>query len=126
MTKTDKLYETLGELLYVLALADGVIQNEEKDALEHLFQNHPWGKDIKWSFDYEVAKNSHVEDVYKKVIDTCHNHGPAPEYERFIEAMKFVAKAAEGVHKNEKGIIKSFSQDLLTRLKKDLEKELSH
>ena len=41
MTDKEKLYETLGELLYAIAKADGVIQAEEKEALEKMFKNHP-------------------------------------------------------------------------------------
>ena len=36
MTDTEKLYETMGELLYVLAKADGVIQEEEVNKLNEL------------------------------------------------------------------------------------------
>ena len=36
MTDKEKLYETLGELLYAVALADGIIQKSEKNSLKEL------------------------------------------------------------------------------------------
>jgi hypothetical protein len=120
MTKTDKLYDTLGELLYVVALADDVIQPKEISAFQQLFKNHPWKKDIEWSFSYEVARQSTVDEFYKKVIDTCKAHGPAPEYIEFIDAMKVISKAANGIEVSEQKIAHNFTQDLITKFKADL------
>ena len=56
MKKEEKLYEVLGELLYAVAMADGVIQAEERTAFKALFKNHPYGDKISWSFEYEESK----------------------------------------------------------------------
>ena len=122
MTEKEKLYETLGELLFAIAKADGVIQNEEKDSLNELLRNHSWASEIKWSFNYEATNNASVEETYKKVINFCHRFGPTPEYEEFIEAMKIVAKASNGIDHKESEIISSFSSDLIERFQRDLEK----
>ena len=121
MTEKEKLYETLGELLFVVAKADGVIQVEEKEALDQLLANHSSGKEIKWSFNYEVNKNNSIEETYKKVIDFCKHYGPAPEYNEFISAMKTIAHASNGIDASESKVINSFSNDLIERFKKDLE-----
>ena len=84
MKKVEKLYEVMGELLYAVAMADGVIQPEEKEALKKLLRNHMSEEDILWSFEYEESKNSSVEEIYNKVINFCHNYGPAPQYNEFI------------------------------------------
>ena len=63
MTEKEKLYEVLGELLYVIAKTDGVIQNEEREALRLLLKDHSWAADVNWSFNYEESKNSSVEAV---------------------------------------------------------------
>lgn len=120
MTDKERLYETLGELLFTVAKADGVIQNEEKEALDQLLANHSSGKEIKWSFNYEANKNSTVEETYNKVIDFCKNYGPAPEYVEFIDSMKTIANATNGIDKSEATIIDSFSADLIARFQKDL------
>ncbi|MFK7756324.1 MAG: TerB family tellurite resistance protein [Flavobacteriales bacterium] len=122
MTKKEKLYETLGELLFAIAKADGIIQNEEKQALNELLKRHRWASEIKWSFDYEESKNSSIEETYKKVINYCHSYGPAPEYKEFIDAMNFIAKSSAHVDKDESQIITSFSKDLIERFQRDIEK----
>ncbi len=122
MTDKEKLYETLGELLYAVAMADGVIQEEEKEELNKLLQNHQWASEIKWSFNYETTKEAGVEETYNKVINFCHSYGPAAEYVEFIEAMKTIATAAEGIDQDESKIINSFSSDLITRFQKDIDR----
>ena len=121
MTEKEKLYEVLGELLYVIAKTDGVIQNEEREALRLLLKDHSWAADVNWSFNYEESKNSSVEEIYKKVISFCQNYGPTPEYDEFIGAMKLVANASEGIDENESQIINSFSKDLIERFQHDLD-----
>ena len=39
MTETERLFEVFGELLYAIAMADGVIQKEELSALEEIVEN---------------------------------------------------------------------------------------
>lgn len=120
MTDTEKLYETLGELLYVVAKADGVIQDSERESLKELLKNHIWAKEINWSFNYEEAKQSSVEDAYNKVIAVCTRIGQSPIYEEFIESMKLIADADNQVYKSEEAVINSFSDDLITRFRKDI------
>lgn len=122
MSDKEKLYETLGELLFCIAKADGVIQEEEKESLQKLLKNHSWASEIKWSFYYEEANNSSLEETYNKVINFCHAYGPAPEYEEFIEAMKIVAEASDGIDKDESELINSFSKDLIERFQRDLDR----
>lgn len=50
MSKKERLYDAFGELLYVIAIADGVIQPEELVELEQIIENHPEGESINWSF----------------------------------------------------------------------------
>lgn len=122
MTKQEKLYEVLGELLYTIAKADGIIQPEEQNALNDLLQKHSWASEIQWSFNYEASKNASVEETYNKVINFCHAYGPTPVYEEFIDAMKFVANASDGIDETESNIINSFSKDLIARFQRDLDR----
>ncbi len=121
MTEQEKLYETLGELLYVVAMADGLIQKEEVDALKDIFKDHPWGKEVDWSFNYETSKHSNVEDVYKKAIGFCQDHGPSEYYREFIGAMNILAASTNGIDQNEEKVISSFSTDLIAKFQKDLD-----
>lgn len=124
MRKEEKIYDVLGEMLYVVAMADGVIQKEEKDALEKFFGNHAQGEDVVWSFEYEESHKSNIEEIYEKVIDFCHTYGPSPVYVEFIDAMKVIAEAADGINEQESEFINSFSADLLERFQRDADKLL--
>jgi len=121
MKDKEKLYETLGELLYAVALADGVIQTSETERLQEIVEHHPWGKEIKWSFDYENRKKQPFEEVYKKAINYCHSYGPTPEYEEFAELLTLVADASEGIDRHEELVISNFSKHLIQRFKADLD-----
>jgi len=124
MTDKEKLYETLGELLYAVAKADGVLRTEEKEELDKLLANHPWSSQIKWSFDYEANKETSVDELYDKVINFCHGYGPEPEYVEFIDAMKIIANAPGWVHEKQSEMIHSFSEDLIERFQRDMDKLL--
>ena len=80
MKKKERLYEALGELIYAVAKADGLIQKEEFSMLDSLLKDHPWASTIKWSFNYEVSRNKSLDDIYEKAINHCQHYGPAPEY----------------------------------------------
>ncbi|MEM6800046.1 MAG: TerB family tellurite resistance protein [Bacteroidota bacterium] len=122
MASKVKLYDVFGELLYVLAMADGVIQEEEVEVLENMLAEHPWGKEIKWSFDYEVKQGSSIEELYKKVILFCQDYGPDPEYQAMLDVMEKMAAASAGIDRSEKTVIDSFSKGLTERFKRDIEK----
>lgn len=120
MKKKERLYEALGELIYAVAKADGLIQKEETSKLEEILKDHPWASAIKWSFEYEVSKNHSLQDVYQKAINHCQNYGPAPEYIEFIDVITKVAEASSGIDRKEQRMISSFSTDLIERFKKDI------
>lgn len=121
MANQEKIYEVLGELLYAVAMADGVIQPEEKDALQSLLVDHPWASDIRWSFQYEAKHDATVKELYDKAITFCKMEGPHPAYAEFVEAMKTIAEAADGMDKREKELIQSFSKDLIDQFQNDVD-----
>jgi uncharacterized tellurite resistance protein B-like protein len=126
MKKKERLYEALGELIYAVAKADGLIQKEEFSMLDSLLKDHPWASTIKWSFDYEVSKNQSLNDIYEKAINHCQNYGQAPEYIEFIDIMSKIAEASSGIDKKEQKLISSFSSDLVERFKKDIAALATH
>ncbi len=122
MTNKERLYDTLGELLYAVTKADGIIHEEQLTALEEIIKDHPWASNIKWSFNYELEHNHTVNDVYDKVISFCHGYGPTAEYEEFIDLMNKIAIANGVVDQREENLIKSFTEDLTERFRADIEK----
>ncbi len=121
MVKREKLYDAFGELLYALSIADGEVQPEEIRTLEKLLSEHPWAKEIKWSFDYEKMKSHTMEMAYKNAIDICKENGPDPEYKYLLDVMQKVAEAFGGIVPQEKNIIDRFRTDLMDRFYHDLE-----
>ncbi len=122
MKNTEKLIEAFGELIYVVAIADGGIQKEELEVIENKLATHKWGEDIKWSFDYEVKKNNSIEDLYKKVITYCEMHGPDAEYQFLLNVVEEVAAASNGVDKEEKEVMDGFVNDLTEKFRADIER----
>lgn len=121
MSNKEKLYDAFGELVYIVAMTDGIIQPEEKKALHDIIANHEWASEIEWSFNYEVEKHQEIDYLYKKVLDYCHQNGPDPEYKFLIEILEAVAQAS--THKDdEKQIIDKFTFELTERFKKDIDK----
>lgn len=122
MKSTDKLYETFGELIYLVAMADGEIQPEELLTIEQMLAGHPWGEDIKWSFEYEVRKNNDLEDLYKKVIYYCEEHGPDKEYAFMMKVLEEVAKSSAGIDEHEEKIMNDFVRDLTNKFREDIDR----
>lgn len=114
MSTNTELYDAFGELIYVLAKADGEIQPEEKATLEHILQSHAWSREILWSFNYESGKDNDVEDTYQKVLQKCFEIGPNPEYKFMIEVLEAVAKSSIELDEQEKAVIERFKSDLTT------------
>lgn len=111
------LYDAFGELLYLLAKADGEIQVEEVNELQKILKAHPWSKEIIWSFNYEAKKENKVEDLYQKVLEACFAIGPDPEYQFMLEVLEAVAESSLGVVEEERALIERFQQDLIEEFK---------
>lgn len=121
MATKEKLYNAFGELIYAIARADGAVQDVEEEALIKVLNNHPWSKEIKWSFDYEACKENCVSDAYDKAMNIFKEHGPDPEYKFMLEVMTEVAEAFHGIVPEEKELIDRFKRDLKQKFLKDIE-----
>ncbi len=121
MGKLERLYDVFGDLLYVVAMADGIIQKEEVDALERVLEKHPWSKEIEWAFNYDLEKHTSVDYLYNKVLDFCYEYGPNAEYQFLVEVLEEVAKSSGEVNEIEMVVINKFTTELTDRFKKDLD-----
>ena len=108
----ERLYDAFGELIYALAMVDGLIQPSEIEALAKILKGHPWASQIKWSFNYEVKKGIDINDIYEKALDTFSQHGADPDYVYLIEILQEVAKASDGIDDKEQEMIARFQRDL--------------
>lgn len=121
MITEHRLYSTFGELLYLVAMADGVVTNNEIKKLDEILKDHPASESIKWSFNYEMKSNNSIEDLYKKIIETYSDNGPDEAYDFFIKALRQLAQADGNLDSKEEILINQFSSDLIQRFSKDLE-----
>ena len=121
MSDTATLYRSLGELLYAVAMADGVIQESEQNAIQLLLRDHKWAEEIEWSFTHDVEAHPKVDTAYERAIAVCKKHGPSPLYAEFIAAMEIVADASLGIDPEEDEVIQLVAHDLVARFQEDVE-----
>ncbi len=114
----DQLYDAFGELIYLMAMTDGALQDEEIKALQETLSKHEWSNAINWSFNYESKRKGDLEDTYKKVLFACFDIGPNPEYTKMIEVMEAVAASHGETTKEERDLVDRFRNDLLTEFAK--------
>lgn len=112
MQSRSRLYDAFGELIYTVSLADGMIQPEELDKIHEVLMNHPWGQEIKWSFDYEARKNSDPQETYDKALQILKDHGPDEEYVFLVDILEQIAEASNGIIPEEREVIEGFQQSL--------------
>ena len=115
-----ELYDAFGELLYAVAKADGVIDEQETSKLTEVLEGHPWSSEIEWSFKYEQRKGADVETAYNKALSVCKSYGASHEYVFLLEVVEAVAAASDGVCSDEQAVIAGFEKDLRAKFLKDL------
>ena len=112
MVSKTRLYDAFGELIYSIAVADGIVDPEEVEALHKILAGHPWAKEIEWSFNYELAKGNSLKDTYLKALETLKENGPHPDFAYLIEVLEEVAKAKDGINSKEGRMISIFQKSL--------------
>ncbi len=112
MVSETRLFDAFGELIYAVAISDGMIQPEEIKTLEELLKGHPWASEIQWSFDYELKNNKSLKDSYEKALETLKENGPFKDYHYLVDIIEKIAASSERVEKNEKTVIDSFQKSL--------------
>lgn len=120
--KEKKLYESFGQLIYVLAMADGTIQEEELDVIEKKLAKHPHGKEIKWAFEAEIKKKSSPKKLFKKAIAQLEKNGADRRYFFIIDLLEEIAEASNGIDKDEEELINSVKNKMQTSLKSEIER----
>ena len=112
MVSKTRLYDAFGELIYTVAIADGIIQEDEVKIIEERLKEFEWGEEVKWSFNYEKKKGSDLKETYLKALETFKDYGPHPDYYNLIELLEDVAKASDGFDRKEGRVISIFNKSL--------------
>lgn len=117
MVQKHEVYDAFGELIYTLAKADGVVQDEELVKIKQILASHEWSRDIMWSFDYEKRRERTSDMVIGKVLRVFREYGPFEEYPYFMQVAEEVAAAFGGVVEDEQKILDQLKDVLLVELK---------
>lgn len=112
MVSQARLHDAFGELIYAVAIADGLIQEEEINVIDEKLKEFSWGEDAKWSFNWERKKGTQLKDAYLSALETLKENGPHPNYYELIELLEDVAKASDGFEKKEGQVISIFNKSL--------------
>lgn len=96
MENKEQLYESFAELIFSVAMADGVIDDEEINYLHTLFNGHPVEQKI---LSLHQNHNSETEislvQSYKNTLNYCKQHGHDPEYEFLISNLEKFTKVSK-------------------------------
>ena len=112
MVSQARLHDAFGEIIYAVAIADGLIQEEEIKVIDEKLAQFDWGEDAKWSFNWERKKETKLKDAYLKALETLKENGPTPVYYDLIKLLEEVAKASDGFERKEGKVISIFNKSL--------------
>ncbi|MFK7774841.1 MAG: TerB family tellurite resistance protein [Saprospiraceae bacterium] len=112
MVSQARLHDAFGEIIYAVAIADGLIQEEELKLIDEKLAQFSWGEDAKWSFNWERKKETKLKEAYLKALDTLKENGPTASYYDLINILEEVAKASDGFEKKEGRVISIFNKSL--------------
>lgn len=124
MTPLENLHYAIGELAYVIALADGEIQPEERTKFHEIVSSELKRED----YDFDISdiiftlmdrkRASHdLETTYTWVVNEIklNGHYLSPGLKRtFIRVMEKIAEAYPPVTVEEKTIIERFKADIVS------------
>ena len=112
MVSQARLHDAFGEIIYAVAIADGLIQEEELKLIDEKLAQFSWGEDAKWSFNWERKKETKLKEAYLKALETLKENGPTPSYYDLINILEEVAKASDGFERKEGQVISIFNKSL--------------
>ena len=112
MVSKTRLMDAFGELIYAVAIADGIVQPEEIQTLEEMLKDHPWASEIKWSFNYELKNENSLKESYEKALQTLKENGPFEEYTYLVEIIEKLAVSSDGIDIQEQKVISNFQHSL--------------
>ncbi len=109
-----ELYDSFARLMYSIAMADGVIDKEEKTVLKRAIGEHPLKVSVDKYFQAENTEVYSLVETYKELIEICKENGPDPEYKFLVGVLEDLAEASQ--EDDEDSLISSFLTNLNDRL----------
>ena len=118
MSENTVLVRALADLAYSIALADGKLEEQEKNAFNEIIESE-LGKSAGSAknrfaiLDERVSPN--IEQTYKSVMFAIKTNKKdfSPDLEqRFIHVIERIAKSVDGLRKDERDLIDRFKTDI--------------
>lgn len=118
MNSKEQLYDSFAELIFSVAMADGVIDEEEIAEIKRLTGNHPLGQKIETLIKESTKEDDEISIVqtYKATLSLCKSIGPDSEYEFLIgvlEDFSKISKTADSDDDLNEVIISGLKEQLL-------------
>lgn len=111
------LQQAFGRIIYAMAKIDGEVQQIEIDVFKEFIANHEWAESVSLSFEEETETDDDPNKVFLKAMKVFRAHGPSEHYPFFIDLLKKIAEAHDGIIDEE--------QKLLNRIKEGLLKDVN-
>ncbi|MEN7548030.1 hypothetical protein AAG747_08920 [Rapidithrix thailandica] len=84
MDLRDDLFQSFGELLYVIFNQDNGISDHQFQGIRQTLQQVSWGEEVYWSFQYEAQHHPEPEKLFYQVLDAFSQFGPQETYAPFF------------------------------------------
>lgn len=100
--------DVFGKILYALAMADGDVQEEELKELKKIVREDEWAKEIELSFNEALDLQMDPKIVFYKNIRIFNTLQTEEYMPYFVNLMKRIAEAYDGIVPEEKSLIMHF------------------
>lgn len=101
MVSKQNIYSAFAELIYAVVMADGVIKEQEQQAITAIVKNHPIGALIEQYFGASTTSPS-VAQSFLHTMETCKAFGNDAEYPFLLHLVEEISKVSEGLEKEMK------------------------
>jgi hypothetical protein len=96
MDKKEELYDSFAELIYSVAMADGVIDEEEIAEIKRLTGTHPLGGKIEHLItNTQPGEEISIVQSYKSTLNLCKTIGNDNEYAFLISVLEDFSKVSK-------------------------------
>jgi hypothetical protein len=113
----EQLYQSFAELIYAVAMADGIVVAEERKAIKQIAGDHPMISFIDNLFDARDKPSISIVSAYYKVRQYIKENKPDPEFSFLVQVLEALSKLSEGVADEEENLVEEFVLDLKEKLK---------
>lgn len=112
----EQLYQSFAELIYAVAMADGILMAAERKAIKQILGDHAMMPYIDNLFDATNKHSISIVSAYYKVRQYIKENKPDPEFSFLVQVLEALSKLSEGVADEEENLVEDFVLDLKQKL----------